>query len=258
MSAIRKQIIAHDRGVPTGFRLRGEEVSRLEGFSDAVFGFALTLLVVSLEVPKTYLELMGAMRGFVAFALCFGLLSQVWLNHYRFFRRYGLEDSHTARLNLILLFVVVFYTYPLKFLFTLLMAAWFHIAPPGGMHLMITNAQMPNLIMIYGIGFAAIFLVFALMYLHAYQLRKVLELNALEQYDTRASIFSNLFMVGMGGASVLLTAVHQPIGASLVYVLIAPFLVLFFAISNYYRRVLEKQEEVPLTEECLEAIRAEE
>ena len=30
----------------------GREVSRLEGFSDAVFGFALTLLVVSLEVPE--------------------------------------------------------------------------------------------------------------------------------------------------------------------------------------------------------------
>ena len=32
---------------------RHRDVSRLEGFSDAVFGFALTLLVVSLEVPET-------------------------------------------------------------------------------------------------------------------------------------------------------------------------------------------------------------
>ena len=32
----------------------GREVSRIEGFSDAVFGFALTLLVVSLEVPDNF------------------------------------------------------------------------------------------------------------------------------------------------------------------------------------------------------------
>lgn len=35
------------------FRIRGKEISRAEGLSDAAFGFAITLLVVSLEVAKT-------------------------------------------------------------------------------------------------------------------------------------------------------------------------------------------------------------
>ena len=37
-------------GADQAFRWRGGEVSRLEGLSDAVFAFAVTLLVVSLEV----------------------------------------------------------------------------------------------------------------------------------------------------------------------------------------------------------------
>ena len=97
----------------------GREVSRIEGFSDAVFAFAVTLLVVSLEVPHTFDELWLAMRQFFAFAICFALLFQVWWRHFNFFRRYGLEDAPTIVLTGILLFVVLFYVYPLKFVFTL-------------------------------------------------------------------------------------------------------------------------------------------
>ena len=72
-----------------GFRLRGGQVTRLESFSDAVFGFALTLLVVSLDVPKTFPDLMATVRGFPAFALCFLFLTLLWNGHYRYCRRIG-------------------------------------------------------------------------------------------------------------------------------------------------------------------------
>jgi hypothetical protein len=45
------------------FRWRAGEITRLEAFCDVVFGFALTLLVVSLEVSRNYEELMSAVRG---------------------------------------------------------------------------------------------------------------------------------------------------------------------------------------------------
>src|SRR6516225_4095824 len=101
------------------FRWRGGEITRLEGFTDAVFAFAVTLLIVSLEVPRTFSQLAQTMKGFVPFAVCFGLLAHVWYRHYIFSRRYGLQTPYTVFLNSVLLFVVLFYVYPLKFLFTL-------------------------------------------------------------------------------------------------------------------------------------------
>ena len=67
----------------------------------------MTLLVVSLEVPKTFPELLDAMHGFIVFGICFTLLAYVWFMHYRFFRRYGLENPWTVILNCALLFFVL-------------------------------------------------------------------------------------------------------------------------------------------------------
>ena len=69
---------------------RRHDISRLEAFSDAVFAFALTLLVVSLDVPKSYHDLTALMAGFVPFAASFALLTWIWYEHNIFFRRYVL------------------------------------------------------------------------------------------------------------------------------------------------------------------------
>lgn len=69
--------------------IHGREVSRIEGFSDAV-------------------------PGFLPFALTFALISWIWYLHYSFFRQFGLEDRLTIVLNSILLFVVLFFVDPLK------------------------------------------------------------------------------------------------------------------------------------------------
>jgi hypothetical protein len=119
MTMIRKLLSQPRNATPTDFRWRSSDTSRLEELSDAVIGFALTLFVVSLEVPQTFDELLQTMRGFPAFGLCFALLIVIWYEHYTFFRRYGLQDPFTIVWNTVLLFLIVFYVYPLKFLFTL-------------------------------------------------------------------------------------------------------------------------------------------
>ncbi len=199
---LREKLVQKEFGKPTEFRWRGREISRIEGLSDAVFAFAITLLVVSLEVPKTFNELAETMRGFGAFAICFALLFSVWFNHYKYFRRYGLQDTTTVVLSGALLFVVLFYVYPLKFLFTLLIGRFTGGTgevrlPNGNVEAVIEGDQGSSLMLIFNVGYLAVFAVFVLLFWHAYRKRHELGLDELEVFDTRNSIQEMLLNCGV-------------------------------------------------------------
>jgi uncharacterized membrane protein len=204
----------------------------MEGFADAVFGFALTLLVVSLEVPNTFDELLATMRGFFAFAISGWLLYSVWFDHYTFFRRYGLQDNFTIHLSSVLLFVVLFYVYPLKFLFTALMDELLgfstQVGPStGDVVETIEPGQWPLLLVLFGVGFVVVQLVFFLLYWRAYALREMLELDAYEASITRQEIQGYLLLAGVGLASIavaLLGGEEASAWAGWVYLLIWPLM----------------------------------
>ena len=201
---------------------RKHEITRVEAFSDAVFAFALTLLVVSLDVPRTYDELMRLMAGFVPFACSFALLAWLWYEHNVFFRRYGLQDPVTVTLNAVLLFVVLFYVYPLKFLFT----AFFSYFLPGlEMNLVLQPWQLGNIFAIYGGGFVVIFLMFGPLYLRAYRRRHELGLTPLEVFDTRAAGGEHLVSASIGAVSTLIALVVPfpwVVSSGFVYFLMGP------------------------------------
>jgi hypothetical protein len=198
-------------------------VSRLEAFSDTVFAFALTLLVVALEVPHDYDKLMDLMKGFPAFACCFALLTWMWSEHNTFFRRFGLQDNYTLVLNAVLLFLVLLYVYPLKFMFDSLFAGLLPASRerPPGMELY----QLANASAIYAVGFMAVFVVFALLYRHAYKCRADLELTELQAFDARSSIGHHLVSAGVGLISFLIAAAGplqlSPV-APMAFMLMAP------------------------------------
>jgi hypothetical protein len=205
---IREHIFTDRPDPDQHFRWRSREVSRIEGLSDAVFGFAVTLLVVSLEVPHTCDDLARMMAGFPAFAASFVLLVLIWHAQYRFFRRYGLEDTRTLVLNIVLLFVVLCYIYPLKFLVSAL--GWIVMRfmsgeRPGGVESPITDAQWPLLMIMYGVGYIAIYAVFALLYRHAHAQRAALALDPVETLFTRFSLYEYSAMIAVAVLSVLLT-----------------------------------------------------
>ena len=221
---IRKNLTGKGFGKKDYFKWRGKEVSRLEGFSDAVFAFAVTLLVVSLSVPNTFSELVQLIKGFVAFGISFTLLILIWYTHYMFFRRYGLNDKFTIIFNSVLLFVVLFYIYPLKFLFSLIVNQLF-----GQITGIIEASQASALMIIYSTGYLAIFLIFVILYFHAYNKRDYLELSPYEIFYTRYHIqvylihviisFSSILIALLGGLALI------PV-AGFIYFLLGPALFL--------------------------------
>jgi uncharacterized membrane protein len=205
-----------------GFRLRGLEFSRIDAFADVVFGFALTLLVVSLEIPKTYAELHASLRGFFPFAICFFFLMMVWVAHYRFFRRFGTHDTGTIVINALLLFVVLFYVYPLKFLFTFLA----NLMMGSSENYFDTWQQVRELMLLYGVGFATVYLLIGALYWNGYRQRGHLALTPPEIILARSYIQDSVGVACIGILSCVVALVLPATRSGLcgwVYTLIYPF-----------------------------------
>jgi len=183
----------------TIIRWRGDGVSRIEGLSDAVFGFAITLVAISLEVPRTAVELLHNAVGFVPFLASFLVLFFVWRSQFEFFRRYGLEDERTIWLTGMLLVFVLSLIYPLKFLLNVFADA---IVAGDVAKDRLRIEQLPSVLALYAGSLTGIAAAFALMYRHAYSLRERLELTELEAFETKAAL-SRWIRVGMIGMTIL-------------------------------------------------------
>lgn len=201
---LRQKLMGKTGPSKTSFRIRGTEVQRIEGFSDGVFAFTVTLLVVSLEVPKTFSELLDTMHDFFAFAVGFAILVSVWFSQYVWFRRFGLRDSLSIFLNAALLFMVLFYAFPLKFLWKFLFDQFLNYKIDSSTPPAVTKTEAPWMMVIYGVGFIAINLMLAALYFHAYRQRDELELSRVERFDTISVICTHLINMAVGLISSLI------------------------------------------------------
>jgi uncharacterized membrane protein len=114
--------MAHRTQAETHGAVRG--LNRFEGFSDAVFAIALTLLIVEIKVPGSpdgphgYTSLARAMaeqwREHLALILSFAVIGAYWLQHHYSGRIYARSDHVFGALNLLFLLAIVFIPYPVR------------------------------------------------------------------------------------------------------------------------------------------------
>jgi uncharacterized membrane protein len=98
-----------------------KETSRVEAFSDGVFGIALTLLILGIKVPdlsnlasndKLFTSLINLWPSYFAFILSFAAVLIMWINHHGFFKYLKRINSAFLFANGFLLLTVTFINFP--------------------------------------------------------------------------------------------------------------------------------------------------
>jgi|SRR6056297_1315024 len=216
-----KIVTKNNKKSSDGFRYRGLKSSRLETLTDTIFGFAITLLIISSEVPKNYVELQASMYGFLGFIFCTLLIMTIWNSHKTYFIRYGLQDTRTYVLNTILVFVLLFYIYPLKYLFSYIGTAIYvkiKLAfgdTSQGLQLAIQRLKEANLdveqwsdiLLRFSLALAVIYSLFILLHLNAFSKKKALKLNHKERYLVKTSIQEYGIFLGITLFSIVIVVI---------------------------------------------------
>lgn len=97
-------------------RLQDRDLGRTEGFSDGIFAIAITLLVLSLDIPVDIVEdvdreLLRALRGMrheiFAFLLSFFIVGMFWIEHHKITSYMKKQDIGFLTFNLFFLLFIV-------------------------------------------------------------------------------------------------------------------------------------------------------
>jgi heme A synthase len=143
--------------------------------------------------------------------------------------------------------VIVFFVYPLRFVFFIAVEMirgnrpW--LETHGGVQVL-SLEQWPLLMTVFGGGYLAVFLLFALMHLNAYRLRDALELAPLERYDTLDNVRESLLNVGIAAVSVLLALLggeSGPLWAGMTYWAVGPLMFAHGWFSGRRRKRVQAQ-----------------
>lgn len=172
------------------FRWRGTNVTRIENLSDIAFAIALGMIISGVDAPRDVAGLRIFLLNAIPTAAGFAVLFGIWHGHYTFFRRYGVADKQIVVLNALLIFVVLFMAYPLRFAFDSLFA-WITTMFTGdysrSLEIGVFNYKIAGeLVGWFSLLYAVAFGLFAFMQGHVIRKADQLFLSAYELAETKS------------------------------------------------------------------------
>lgn len=209
--------------------VRGNEIFRIEALSDAVFAFSVSLLIMSLEIPASFEALKHTILKFPPFFATVGLVFFFWYLQQKFFRNYGINNNIIIFLNLTLLTIILFYAFPLKYLFSLLLS-WIigknYLAHNPGEPLPFLSIENFNeLIIFFSVGYVIIWLLFYLMYRQASLQKKQLNLSQKESILLSGELRDAMVQILIALTSLFFALIHLPTLSGICFLFIPVWLV---------------------------------
>jgi len=199
---MRKEILKYKHHDPR-INYRGENASRLDNLTDAVFGIAITLLIFNLTNPNSFDDLLNFTKTLPAFLISITFIILIWNEHLNFSEIYTLNDTKLTLLNTVFIALVIFYVYPLRFLTLFLTNLNFNT----DIALNIRAEQVPYLMIYYGFAAFALYFVLYLFYHRALHLKNELNLNAFEVFHTSSQKKRLLILFAVPLLSIILTII---------------------------------------------------
>ena len=183
--------------------------NRLEAFSDGIFAFAATLLILNLAVSGHPLgqQLLDIWPSYVAYALSFITIGIIWTNHHTVMHQLAHVDRFFLMVNVIFLMFIAFIPFPTRLL---------------ALNLQTEGAQAAAIT--YGITLTSTAVLFNVLWRYAAHERRLL------RHDAEQKVVDGIgrsYLVGpLLYLAATLVALVNPIASAGVYVAVGVFYVL--------------------------------
>ncbi|GGA12532.1 TMEM175 family protein [Dyella caseinilytica] len=193
------------------------EAHRLDGFIDAAFAFAVSVLAIAgAEVPHSLHDLILALDRIPGFACSFATLMMFWHRHVRWRDRFRLHDGTAIVLSLMLVFFALIFVYPLNMLFQAMFSsfhdAYTHTTLPnepeiGSVH------ELKALFICYALAYACMAGSLAMLYRHS--LRHASSISARLRIEAQETYYIQCGSMAVAILSLLITLMMPNINSAL-------------------------------------------